>query len=247
MTRPARHLLISLRSVATRRWVVGRRFTVHLDDGDLTLTVARVRPRLDVRGFAAGELTGVRVRATDIHWRTSEFDNATVTLEHVQVRPGPPPVLVAAPVHVSIDVPTAALGDLVGRPAPRWAGEVGEDGVARVRFARRPGLGHVEVDVGIHGGTAGTAGTTLWLRAHTVALGTGRWRLPVRAPAYRVRLPEQANGLTLTGVVFTPGVVRVSGTVPRWQVPLDRKRLEGIVAGLGVGVAVNLARSVRPR
>jgi hypothetical protein len=249
MTRPARHLLTSLWSAAAlipvagansgvaatyrtlfvtlRRLVLGRRLTVQLDDGDLTVTVARFDSRLDVRGFVTGELTDVRLIATDIRWRTAELEQAEVTLRHVHVLPGPPPVLVAAPVEVSIDVPAGALGDLVGDTAARWTGEIDEDGVGRIRFARRPRLGHVEVDVGI---TSERAGTTLWVRA--VALGSGRWRMPVRTPAYRIRLPELAHGLRLTGVQLTPGVVRVDGAIPQWQLALDRKRLEDIVTGL---------------
>lgn len=226
--------------VTVRRLVIGRRLTVRLDDGDLTLTVARFDSRLDVRGLSVGQLNDVRLVAGDIRWRTSVFDTATVVLHNVHVRPGAPPVLVAAPVELTLEVPTPVLDELFGRAAPRLAGDVGADGVARIRFARRPRLGHLEIDARVDG-------STLWLQAHTVAVGTTRWRLPARTPAYPVRLPELAHGLTLTRVEFAPGVVRVSGTLPQWRTELDRKRLEDIITQLSVGVALNLTRLGRSR
>ena len=77
--------------VTMRRLVVGRRLTVRMDDGDLTLTVTRFDSRLDVRGLSVGQLNDVRLVAGDIRWRTSAFDTATVVLHNVHVRPGAPP------------------------------------------------------------------------------------------------------------------------------------------------------------
>jgi hypothetical protein len=218
-----------------RRLVVGRRLTVGLDDGDLTMTVTNVDSRLDVRGLSVGQLNDVTLVASNIHWRTSTFDHATVVLHNVHVKPGGPPVLVAAPVELTLEVPAAALDDLFGWFAPRLRGEVGPDGVARLRFARRPALGHVEVHARLDG-------STLWLEPRRVAIGSSRWRLPGRTPAYPVQLPELAHGLRLTGVEFEPGVVRLRGTVPQWRTELPRKRLEDIVTQLSVGVALNLTR-----
>lgn len=259
MTRPTRRMLTSLWSATTmvpvntgaaaayrtlfltvRRLVLGRRLTVRLDDGDLTLTVTRVDSTLDVHGLSVGQLTDVRLVASDIRWQGGILDTATVVLHNVHVRPGMPPLLVAAPVEVMLEVPAPMVDDLFGRAAPRLSGVVGEDGVARIRFARRPRFGHVEVDVSVDG-------STVWLQAHTVALGPRRWRLPARTPAYPVRLPELAHGLTLTGVEFAPHVVRVTGTLPQWRAELDRKRLEDTITGVSVGVALNLTRLGRPR
>ncbi len=226
--------------VTMRRLVVGRRLTVRLDDGDLTLTVTEFDSRLDVRGLSVGQLNDVRLTASDIGWRASGFDHARVVLHNVHIRPGNPPTLVAAPVDVTVDVPTGALDELLSWAAPRLAGDIGGDGVARLRLARRPRLGHVEV-------TAWLDGSTLWLRAGAVSVGGMRWRLPARTPAYRVRLPELAHGLQLTAVDLAPGVVRVSGTLPQWRTELPRKRLEDIITQLSVGVALNLTRLGRSR
>ncbi|GJF09260.1 hypothetical protein NGTWS0302_37920 [Mycolicibacterium cyprinidarum] len=224
-----------------RRLVVGRRLTVRLDDGDLTMTVTKFDSRLDVRGLSVGQLNDVTLIGRNIHWGASTFDHATVVLHNVHMKPTSPPVLVAAPVDLTLEVSTKALDDLFHTVAPRLRGEVGADGVARLHMARRPGIGHVEVDARLDG-------SALWLAPRGVTIGSSRWRLPARTPAYRVRLPEFEHGLQLTGVDFTPGVVRLTGTMPEWRTTLPRKRLEDIITQLDVsGVVLNLSRLGRLR
>ena len=210
-----------------RRLVLGRRLTVRLDDGDLTMTVTTVDSRLDVGGLAVGQLNDVTVAAENVVWRTSRFECARVVLHNVYVKPGVPPVLTAAPVEVAVDVPSAALGLLFRTAAPRLSGEVSADGVARVRLARQPWLGHVEV-------AARVDGATLVLTAGHFGVGARTWRLPSRTPAYRVQLPELAQGLQVTAVTFGSEVVRVSGVLPQWHAELPPKALEDMVGQLGV-------------
>lgn len=227
--------------ITMRRMVVGRRLTVRLDDGDLKMTVAGVDSRLDVRGLSVGQLNDVTLVANDIRWKTSSFDAAMMVLHNVHVKPTSPPVLVAAPVHLTLDVAAAALDDLFSWAAPRLSGEVGADGVARLRIARRPRVGHVEVEVRLDG-------STLWLVPRRVSIGNSGWRLPTRTPAYPIRLPEFAHGLKLTGITFTPGAVRLTGTMPQWRTELPRKRLEDIITQLSIaGMVLNLTRRGRTR
>jgi len=89
-----------------RRLVVGRRLAVRLDDGDLALTVTEFDSRLDVRGLSVGQLNDVRLAARDIWWRGSRFDRATAVLHNVHIKPTTPPVLVAAPVELTLEVHT---------------------------------------------------------------------------------------------------------------------------------------------
>ena len=141
-----------------RRLVVGRRLAMRLDDGELTLTVTEFDSKLDVRGLSVGQLNDVRIAASDIRWEDKHFDRTTVMLHNVHIRPTAPPMLVAAPVELTVDVPAAALDDLFRWAAPRLSGQVGGDGIARLRLARRPMLGHIEVDARLDG-------STLWLQA----------------------------------------------------------------------------------
>jgi hypothetical protein len=157
-------------------------------------------------------------------------------MHNVHMKPTAPPVLVAAPVELTLEIPAPVLDDLFRWAAPRLAGEIGADGVARLRFARRPLLGHVEVDARLDG-------STLWLKPEAVAFRQSRWRLPARTPAYPVHLPELPHGLVLTEITFAPGVVRLAGTLPEWRMDVPRKRLEDIISQLSVvGVPLNLTR-----
>lgn len=227
--------------VTMRRLLVGRRLTVRLDDGDLTMTVSEFESRLDMRGLSVGQLNDVTLEADNIQWRTSSFDHATVVLHNVHMKPTSPPVLVAAPVDLTLEVPATALDDFFRWVAPRFSGDIGADGVARLRMARRPRMGHAEVEARLDG-------STLWLIPRGVTIGSSRWRLPARTPAYPVRLPEFAHGLQLTGVAFAPGIVRLTGTLPEWRTELPRKRLEDVITQLSVaGVVLNLTRLGRPR
>ena len=124
-----------------RRLVVGRRLAVRLDDGDVTLTVTEFDSRLDVRGLSVGQLNDVRLAARDISWGGNQFERASAVLHNVHIRPAAPPVLVAAPVELTLEVPSAVLDDLFSWAAPRLVGEVGPDGIARLRLARRPTFG----------------------------------------------------------------------------------------------------------
>ena len=222
--------------MTVRRLVVGRRLAVRLDDGDLTLTVTEFDSRLDVRGLSVGQLNDVRLAARDICWHGNRFDRATAVLHNVHMKPTAPPVLVAAPVELTLEMPAPVLDDVFRWAAPRLSGEVSGDGIARLRLARRPLLGHVEVDVHVDG-------STLWLKPRGLAVRQSQWRLPTRTPAYPVRLPELPQGLTLTAISFAPGVVRLSGTLPEWRIDIPRKRLEDILNQLSVaGVPLNLTR-----
>jgi hypothetical protein len=222
--------------MTVRRLVVGRRITVRLDTGDVTLTVTELDSRLDVRGLSVGQLNDVRLAACEISWGANEFEHATAVLHNVHIRPGAPPVLVAAPVELTLEVPTTVLDDLFRWAAPRLSGEVDSDGVARLRLARRPLLGNVEVDARLDG-------STLWLKPRGLVLRRSRYRLPSRAPAYPVHLPELPHGLRLTGIEFAPDVVRLSGMVPEWRMDLPRTRLEDILTQLSVvGRPLNLTR-----
>jgi hypothetical protein len=222
--------------MTVRRLVVGRRLAVRLDEGDLTLTVTEFDSRLDVRRLSVGQLNDVRLAAREIHWRDNVFDSATAVLHNVHMKPTAPPVLVAAPVELTLEIPAPVVDDLFSWAAPRLSGEVGPDGIARLRLARRPMLGNLEVDAELDG-------TTLWLKPRALVFRESRWRLPARTPAYPVRLPELPHELILTSISFAPGVVCLSGMLPEWRMVVPRKRLEDIINQLSVvGVPLNVTR-----
>ena len=219
-----------------RRLVVDRSLAVRLDDGDITLTVTEFDSRLDVRGLSVGQLSDVRIAARDIRWHGNRFDRASAVFHNVHLRPTAPPVLVAAPVELSLELPAAILDDLFRWAAPQLTGDVGPDGIPRLRLARRPGMGHLEVDARLDG-------STLWLKPRAAVLRRARWTLPARTPAYPVHLPELPHGLQLKAIGFAPDLVCLSGTLPEWRMEVPRRRLEDIINQLNaVGRPLNLTR-----
>ncbi len=209
--------------MTVKRLVLGRRITVRLGGEDITLTVTEFDSRLDVRGLAVGQLNDIRLRATDIRWGKRSFEQATVVLHNVHVKPGMPPLLVAAPIEVSLAVSTHALDEVLSGAV--LSGHVDDDGVARLRWARHPGLGSMEVDVRLDG-------STLWLQARALRTRRHRWRLPARLPAYPVRLPELASGLTLTSLSLAPGSLRLTGGMAQWRTEMPAARVEDVLARL---------------
>jgi hypothetical protein len=216
-----------------RRLVVGRRLTVRLADGDLSLTITEFDTRLDLRGLSVGQLNDVRLEARDLHWNGHRFETASAVLHNVHVRASVPPVLVAAPVELVLELPAPVLDELFRWAAPRLAGEVGPDGIARLSLARRKGSGHVEIETRIDG-------STLWITPRAI-VRRRRWALPRQTPGYPVRLPELPRGLQLTSVDLAPAVVRLTGTLPQWRMALPRARLEDVISQLSVvGRPLNL-------
>jgi hypothetical protein len=143
-------------------------------------------------------------------------------------------------VELTLEVPAPVLDELFRVTAPRLSGEVGLDGVARIRLARRRGFGHVEVEARLNGST---------LRLQPRAIVRRKRRiLPARTPGYSVALPELPHGLRLTAVEFGPGVVRLTGTLSEWQTELPRTRLEDTISALSaVGRPLTLIWPSRDR
>jgi LmeA-like phospholipid-binding len=197
-----------------RRLVVGRRVAVRVDEGLLTLTITRLRSRLDLRGLSIAQVNDVRLAARDVRWQGHRLEHASVVLRNVRIRPSVPPVLVAAPVELTVEVPAPALDDLLRWAAPRLSGDIGPDGVARLHLAKRRGSGHVEVDARLDG-------ATLWVTPRAV-VRRKRWALPARTPSYRVRLPDLPHGLELTSIEFAPGLVRLTGMLSEWRMDVPR-------------------------
>ena len=155
------------------------------------------------------------------------------------MRPSAPPVLVAAPVELTLEVPAVLLDDLFRWAAPRLSGEVGvRMGSHGCAYRGRPMLGHLEVDARLDG-------STLWLRPRVLVVREYRWTLPARTPAaYPVALPELPHGLALTAITFAPDMVCVFGDVAGMadgfaaKTPGERGGGELSVAG----VPLNLSR-----
>jgi hypothetical protein len=212
--------------LTVRPLVIGRRITVRLRTSDLALTVAEFDSRWDASIFAVGHIGTVNVTANNVKWAGTELNSIAAKLNNLHVRPSVPPMLVAAPVELTVEIPSDSLDELIRAAEPRVSTEIGDDGVARIRLSRFRS-GFIEVDPQLHG-------NTLWLKPRGLALGSTRVPVPGLAPAYPVRLPELPYGLTLASVELGPGVVRVSATLPQWQFDLPRALLDELINQLSV-------------
>lgn len=222
--------------MTVKRLVVGRTLTMALDSGDITLTVTEFDSSLDVGRLAVGQLNDIHLKAAGITWQGQVFDKASLVLRNVHLRPGAPPVLVAAPVDVTLEVPETALSDLISSALPSLSGHVDDDGIARLRPARWPRFGSVEVDTTLDG-------STLWLNPRIVRFGGRKWRLPAGIPPYPVQLPELAGGLSLTSLQLSPNTVHLTGRLPEWRTEVPRARVEDVLTQLSaVGRPLNLSR-----
>jgi hypothetical protein len=222
-----------------RRLVVGRDLTVHLNGNDLTLTVTEFDFRLEMRGLALGQMGDVLVVAQDVVWREYRFTQAMAVASNVHFRPGATSEVVAAPVELSLMLPADVLKELVAQASPQFIAEIGNDGVVRLRWARRPNWGHLEVDIRI-------VGTALWLQPQALVVSGRRMGLPTRLPIYPIELPDLPKGLLITKVDVRPGAVLLYGLLPEWHIDLPLSRLEDIVAQLTERSGIlNLARSAR--
>lgn len=209
-TAPYRSLFTTL-----QRQLVGREITARVGDHDVTLTVTEFDSPLDPRGLAMGQFGEVRLAARDITWDRHRLDHVTALLENVHVRPGAPAVLVAAPVTLSAELSAEAVYPVLHQAVPRVRGELGPDGTARLRWARRPHWGALEVGVSV-------AGSTLWFKPQALLIRRRRWALPGWIPSYPVRLPALPRGLTVTGAGIDVETLRWSGLLPQWRIELPQ-------------------------
>ena len=220
--------------LTVRRLVVGRRLTVRLTDGELSLTITEFDSRLDLRALSVGQLNDVRLRRIGCAGTASDSSGASAVLHNVHMRASVPPVLVAAPVELTLELPAPALDELFRSAAPRLAGEVGPDGVARLQPGPAPRLGprrgrdaHRRVDA-----------VDPPARDRRGAAG-GRCRSA--RPATRSGCPNCRAAFSSPASSLAPGVVRLTGTLPEWRMEVPRARLEDMINQLSaVGRPLNL-------
>jgi hypothetical protein len=208
--------------------LIGKRITVQMGNTDVTLTVTELDSELESGSLAVGQLGEVRVAACDIEWDDNRLEAAVAVLHNVHIRPGVPPVVVAAPIELSTTVPGELFDDVLNQAAPQLRAQLREDGSARLQWARRPTWGSLEVD-------AEVVGTTLWLRPRALLAGNRRWKLPARTPARPVPLPDLPHGLLVTGVTLGSDTLQLSALLPEWRMEVPLKYLEDLIGRLSQG------------
>lgn len=198
--------------LALRRVILGRTLTTEVAGKPLRLTVHDVVSVLDPVHLIKGRLD-VRVSLSGIRWAHYDFDHAEVVLRSVALRPGAPPLVSATPLDIRLDIPSVTLDALLRDARPGMSAEIDDDGTARVRWARRPGWGDVEVDLALDDGPDPALRITP--RALTVA--GRRLRVPAGMRDYRLALTHLPPDVQVTDLRCRPGGLRVYGTLPRWR------------------------------
>jgi hypothetical protein len=211
-----------------QRLLVGNEITAQLGGDEVTLTVTDFEPTLEPGGLSVGQLGDIRIVAHDLRWGEHQLDDAIATLHNVHFRPGVPPIMVAAPVDLSVELPADAVTALVQGAAPDLIVEIRDDATAYLRWARRPQMGTLVVDVE-------AARSSVWLKPRGVVVGKKQFKLPARTPDYPLGLPDLPRGFLITDVRLGPGSLRVSGLLPEWRMELPLTRLEDIITRLWRG------------
>ncbi|MGA9673783.1 MAG: hypothetical protein WBR28_00515 [Mycobacterium sp.] len=211
--------------------LVGKRVTIRMGDHDVTLTVTELDSELEPGGLTVGQLGEIRVAASEIEWADQYLQHAEAVLRNVHIRPGVPPLVIAAPVELSTELPAKVFDDMLRQAAPRLHAQLNADSTAQLRWARRPGLGSLEVDVDV-------VGTTLWVRPRALLTGLTkgrRWKLPGRTPAHPVPLPDPPHGLLVTDVALGADSLQISALLPEWRMDLPLRHLEDVISQLSQG------------
>jgi hypothetical protein len=226
---PYRTLFTSLQQL-----LIGKRVTIRMGEVDVTLTVTELDSELDSRGLAVGQLGEVRVAACDIEWGQhvrQRLSHAVAVLRNVHIRPGVPPVVIAAPVELSTALPAEIFDDMLRQAVPQLDAQLNADRTARLHWARRPGWVSLEVGIDV-------VGTTLWIRPRALVTGLTRqrrWKLPKRTPARPVPLPDLPHGLLVTGVGLEVDSLQISALLPEWRMDLPLRHLEDVISQLSQG------------
>jgi hypothetical protein len=232
----AQAVAVPYRTVFTtlQQLLVGKRVTVRMGDHDVTLTVTELDSELEPGGLTVGQLGEIRVAASDIEWGDQHLPRAVAVLRNVHIRPGVPPLVIAAPVELSTELPAQIFDDMLRQAAPRLHAQLNADSTAQLHWARRPGLGSLEVDVDV-------VGTTLWVRPRALLTGPTRltkerrWKLPGRTPAHPVPLPDLPHGLLITDVTLGADSLQISALLPEWRMDLPLRHLEDVISQLSQG------------
>jgi hypothetical protein len=211
-----------------QRLLVGNEITAQLGGDDVTLTVTDFESALEPGGLSIGQLGDIQIAAHDMRWGEHRLEDAIAVLHNVHFRPGVPPIMVAAPVDLSLELPADAVTALVHDAAPDLIVEIRDDATAYLRWARRPHLGTLVVDVEAER-------SSLWLKPRAVVVGGKRLALPARTPGYPVGLPDLPRGFLITDVRLGPGSLHVSGLLPEWRMELPIARLEDVITRLSDG------------
>lgn len=202
-----------------RAGLVGRPVVVGTGASRVAFTLSSLQASVGHMAAAAGQADDVALSAENVDWRSYQFVSVSARLSNVHTRFRAMPLLVSAPIDVSLVMTGEGLSALLAKLAPAVKFEITDSGRMFVRPARRPHWGYVEVRPEVENGG-------LVVRPTGLGRGARLWRfrrqiVPVRP---KVALPDRVR---ITGVDVHPNRLEVHLRVDEWR--LDYRDLASLV------------------
>ena len=195
---------------ALRSGLVGRPVAVGSGESRVAFTITSLEATVGHMAAAAGQVDDVSLDAKDVSWRSYRFAHVSASLGNVHTRFRSRPLLVSAPIDGSAVLTAEALNEVLARVAPLFKCEITPAGELRLRSARRPLWGYVQVSPAVEHGA-------LVLRPTGVGRGARLWRLGGRMVPLRPR-SNLPGWVRLIGVELHPGSVEVLFRIDEWNV-----------------------------
>jgi hypothetical protein len=219
---PVAMLQIALRAAGDR--VIGRRLTMQVGGTEVSLTPVEIDTELDTLGLAIGQVPSVRIVAHDVTWPDAPLTRLAIVCGNVRFQSLPVPSVVAGSVELEITVSAEVVRAKVAELQPNIVMDIGDDSVVRVRWARRPRWGHLEVEP-VLDDTQGLILAPQVLQVAGMRFGTVRRMQPTV-----VEIPDLPRGLRLTAVEPGPGELVLRGEAERWRENIPLTDLLGWLA-----------------
>jgi hypothetical protein len=234
-TSPSGVLQTAIHRVSER--LVGKRLTVHTAGSDLRMTLVELDCRVSSVGIGQADVGDLRLVIDDVEdiadsKNTDNTGSGVVPVERVVIvcrdlraRSLPMPALATDSIELTITLGADALRELVARARPDVLVDPGVDRILRLRSARRPNCGHLQVEPRVEG-------SRVLLRP--VALQTARLRVPLpkAVRAIPVDVPDLPGGLRLTGIEPGVGNLILHGVTNSWRERLASIPLSTVLSGI---------------
>jgi len=196
-----------------RAGLVGRPVVIGAGAGRVAFTLSSLVATVGHLAAASGQADDVSLSAENVEFRTYQFASVSAHLYNVHTRFRAKPLLVSAPVDVSLTISGERLTRVLADHLRAVRFEISDAGRMLVRPARRPHWLYVAVVPGVEKGTL-VVRPTGWGRRGR--LRRFRWKvIPVRL---NLALPD---GVRITAVEVRPNLLEVHLRVDEWKLDLS--------------------------